>query len=199
MARLDAHNDLGFHGGLIDDGVMRLIENGNINGRLKQVDPGVTATGAALGTEMLIEWLADQESVVFKGANYTHDAEVIRQLGCFVSVNGAVQVDLLGQVNGEMVGGRQISGTGGSVDFMRASKLSRGGRSIVALASTAKQGTISRIVPRVEMVTALRSDVDYIVTEFGVARLKDASLEERIASLVEIAHPDFRESLKDAA
>ena len=199
MARLKNHNDLGFHGGLVDDGVMELVDNGNISGRRKAIDTGQHITGAALGSDALIEWLSSQESVVFRGTDYTHDAQTIRQLDGFTSVNSAVQVDLLGQVNGEMAGGRQISGTGGSVDFMRASKLSKGGRSIVALPSTAKKGSMSRIVPRVEMVTALRTDIDYVVTEFGIAHLRSAPLSERVEALIAIAHPDFRETLRSAS
>ncbi len=102
-------------------------------------------------------------------------SRVIRQIPNFVSINSAVEVDLFGQVNAESVAGKQISGTGGSVDFMRAAKASRGGRSIVAMTATARGGSVSRIVPRVELVTALRTDVDLVVTEFGVAALKNAS------------------------
>ena len=197
MARLRDRNDLGFHGGLVDDGVMSLIENGNITGQRKTIDQGLHVTGAALGTERLIEWLSRTDTVCFRGGNYTHDAGVICQLDQFVSINSAVQVDLQGQVNGEVVGDRQISGTGGSVDYMRSAKISSGGRSIVALPSTAKRGEISRIVPRVEAVTALRSDVDYVVTEYGVANLRRASLWERADALAEIAHPKFKEMLRD--
>jgi 4-hydroxybutyrate CoA-transferase len=113
-----------------------------------------------------------------------------------VSVNSAVEVDLYGQVNAEMAGGRQISGTGGSVDFMRAASRSPGGRSIVAMTATARDGEISRIVPKVEIVTALRTDVDMIVTEFGVARLRDASVRQRAEALIEIAAPRFRDELR---
>ena len=102
----------------------------------------------------------------------------------------------MGQVNAEVAGGRQISGTGGSVDFMRAAKMSKGGRSIVAMSATARGGTVSRIVPRVDVVTALRTDVDIVVTEFGIAHLKDESLKSRAARLIDIAHPDFRDELK---
>ena len=101
----------------------------------------------------------------------------------------------MGQVNSEVVGGRQISGTGGSVDFMRAAKMSKGGRSIVAMSATAKRGSLSRIVRRVDVVTALRTDVDIVVTEYGVAALKDAPLAVRAERLIAIAHPDFRDEL----
>ena len=123
---------------------------------------------------------------------------VISQLKNFVSVNSAVEIDLMGQVNAEVAGSKQISGTGGSVDFMRAAKASPGGRSIVAMASTARDGTISRIVPRVSVVTALRTDVDIVETEFGVAELRNESLASRAQRLIDIAHPDFREELRAA-
>lgn len=196
LANLTDKNDLGFHGGLIDDGVMTLIEAGNINGQRKPIDTGRHVTGMALGSEALHEWLATNESVLFKSANYTHDFRVIAQIPGFVSINSAVEIDLFGQVNAEVAGGRQISGTGGSVDFMRASKASEGGRSVVAMASTARGGSVSRIVPTVEMVTALRTDVDIVVTEFGVAELFDAPLQERAERLISIAHPDFQDQLR---
>ncbi|MFV2091063.1 MAG: acetyl-CoA hydrolase/transferase C-terminal domain-containing protein, partial [Pseudomonadales bacterium] len=103
------------------------------------------------------------------------------------------------QVNAEYAGGRQLSGTGGSVDFMRAARVSRGGRSIIAMNARARTGSVSRIVPRVEMVTALRTDVDMVVTEYGVARLDGRSVPERAEALIEIAAPRFRDALRDEA
>ena len=153
----------------------------------------------AIGSRALIDWLADTPEVVFKSANYTHDVGVIRQLPGFVSVNSAVEVDLMGQVNAEYAGGRQISGTGGSVDFMRAAKLSAGGRSIIAMTATARRGTASRIVPRVEVVTALRTDVDIVVTEYGIAELRNLPLAARAEALIAIAAPAFRDELNAGA
>lgn len=198
LARLGDKNDLGMHGGLIDDGGMALIRQGNLTGAGKAIDRGRHVTGMALGSKALLEWLAETPEVQFHGANYTHEVSVIGQLSRFVSVNSAVEVDLYGQVNAEVAGGRQISGTGGSVDFMRAARASRGGRSIIAMNATARGGSVSRIVPRVELVTALRTDVDLVVTEFGVARLRDAPLEARAEALIEIAAPAFRDELRDA-
>jgi 4-hydroxybutyrate CoA-transferase len=196
LARLDDKNDLGMHGGIVDDGGMRLIRNGNINGNNKPRDTGRHIAGMALGSHELIDWLAQSPEVQFRGANYTHEVSVIAELPQFVSVNSAVEVDLYGQVNAEVAGGRQISGTGGSVDFMRAAKASAGGRSIVAMNATARKGSVSRIVPKVELVTALRTDVDMVVTEFGVARLKSMSVRERAVALIDIAAPDFRDGLR---
>ena len=195
LGELGDKNDLGLHGGLIDDGGMHLVRDGIVNGSNKPTDKGLHIAGMALGSRELIDWVAETPSVQFKGANYTHEVAVIRQLTQFVSINSAVEVDLLGQVNAEVAGGRQISGTGGSVDFMRAAKASPGGRSIVAMNATARGGEVSRIVPKVDVVTALRTDVDIVVTEFGVAELQGRDLGERARALAAIAAPEFRDQL----
>ncbi len=196
LNQLTDKNDLGMHGGLIDDGGMRLIQQGILNGARKAIDTGKHVTGMALGSDDLMQWLATQRNVVFRGANHTHEVNAIRQLDGFVSVNSAVEVDLFGQVNAEMTGDRQISGTGGSVDFMRAAKASKDGRSIVAMNATARGGSVSRIVPKVEMVTALRTDVDTVVTEYGVAQIKDLPNAARAEAMIEIAAPQFRDQLR---
>ena len=199
LLALKDKNDLGMHGGIIDDGGMALIENGNVTGAHKPVDTNRHVTGMAIGTRALMNWLAETPEVLFKGANHTHEVGVIRRLPGFVSINSAVEIDLMGQVNAEFAGGRQISGTGGSVDFMRAARLSPGGRSIVALNATARGGTASRIVPRVEVVTALRTDVDTVVTEYGVAELRDLPLKARAEALIAVAAPEFRDELREDA
>lgn len=198
LLALKDKNDLGMHSGLIDDGGMALIRNGNVTGANKPVDTRRHVTGMAIGTHALMDWLADTPEVLFKGANHTHDVGVIRQLPGFVSINSAIEVDLMGQVNAEFAGGRQISGTGGSVDFMRAARLSPGGRSIIAMNATARRGMASRIVPRVEVVTALRTDVDIVVTEYGVAKLRNLPLAARARALIAIAAPEFRSELEDS-
>ena len=189
-------NDLGLHGGLIDDGGMALIEAGNVTGAMKAIDTRQHVAGMALGSQALYDWVAQRRDVVFRGADHTHEVGVIRKLANFVSINSAVEVDLYGQVNAEVAGGRQISGTGGSVDFMRAAKASPGGRSIVAMNATARGGSVSRIVPKVELVTALRTDVDIVVTEFGVARVGALPHEARREALAAIAAPEFRAALR---
>jgi len=201
-AILDAlgdRNDLGLHGGLIDDGGMALIRRGVVTGKRKSIDANQTITGMALGSAQLYEWLADEERVVFRGANYTHELSILRTIDNFVSVNSAVEIDLFGQVNAEFAAGRQLSGTGGAVDFMRGARASRGGRSIVALPATAKDGEVSRIVAKVELVTAARTDVDIIVTEHGIAHLRDHSSRARAEALIEIAAPRFRDALREQA
>jgi len=196
LQQLEDKSDLGFHGGLIDDAGMNLIRQGNVTGQRKPLDRGLHITGMALGSNKLHRWLASTPEVAFRGANYTHELTTIKQLPNFVSVNSAVEIDLYGQVNAEYAGGRQISGTGGSVDFMRAAKASPGGRSIVAMNATARRGSVSRIVPKVEMVTALRTDVDIVVTEYGSADIKHLANQARAEALINIAAPQFRDELR---
>lgn len=192
-------NDLGLHSGLMDDACMELVRSGNINGSRKRIDTGRHVAGSVLGTQALVDWLAYTPSVVFRGSDYTHDVQTLRGLDNFVSINSALEIDLYGQVNAEFAAGRQRSGTGGSVDFMRGARASRGGRSIIAMQATARRGTVSRIVPRVEMVTALRTDVDIVVTEFGAAQVGGLPDRARARALMEIAAPQFREDLQAAA
>ena len=195
LQQLQHCSDLGMHGGLIDDGGQALIEAGNLTGARKEIDRGMHVAGMGLGSQAFYTWLGQRRDVVLRGANHTHEVSAIRQLSNFVSINSAVEIDLFGQVNAEVVGGRQISGTGGSVDFMRAAKSSKGGRSIVAMTATARGGELSRIVPQVSMVTALRTDVDIVVTEFGVARLANLPLQARKEALIAVADPRFRDQL----
>ena len=183
---------------MIDAGGQSLIQAGNVTGLRKTRDKGRHVTGMALGEPALFDWLAETPEVVFRSADYTHEASVIRDIHQFVSINSAVEVDLMGQVNAEFVGGRQISGTGGSVDFMRSAKGSKGGRSIIAMTATARGGSVSRIVPKVSVVTALRTDVDRVVTEYGVAQLTGLPVLERAHALIEIAAPQFRAALTDS-
>ncbi len=201
LAALSEHNDLGMHGGLIDDAGLALIHRGVITGVRKRIDQGSHIAGIAMGTGALYQALADAPSVVFKPANYTHEVGVISQLDDFVSINSAVEIDLFGQVSAEMVAGRQISGTGGSVDFMRGAAASNGGLSIVALNATAKAGQVSRIVPALRegsATTAARTDIDLVVTEYGVAKLKGGSVDSRAQALIDIAAPDFRDELRES-
>jgi acyl-CoA hydrolase len=195
LAALQDKRDLGLHGGLFDAGMLALIDAGVITGERKGRDKGVHIACSVLGSAALLDRLSERTDVLLKGANYTHEASVISQIDNFVSINSAVQVDLLGQLNGEFAGNRQISGTGGSVDFMRAARGSRGGRSIVAMPATARGGSLSRIVARVDMVTALRTDIDIVVTQYGVAQLRDQPLAERARRLIAIAAPEFRDKL----
>lgn len=194
-AALDAltdKNDLGFHSGLISDGVKTLVEAGNITGKI--------VTGTTLGSEELIQWAGRAPDLMIRPVGYTHDPGVIRQIDNFVSINSAVEIDLFGQVNADMRGGRQWTGPGGAVDMMRGAALSKGGRSIVALKSTAAKGKRSRIVAALERgtaATALRTDIDCVVTEFGARRIRHLSTAARAEALIEIAAPEFRDQLRD--
>jgi 4-hydroxybutyrate CoA-transferase len=199
LAALSDRNDLGIHSGMICDAVMALASAGNVNGSRKSIDRGQIVSGATLGSQELIDWAAAAQQLSVRPVGYTHDSGVIGQIENFVSINSALEVDLFGQVNADMLGGRQVSGSGGSVDMMRGAALSPGGRSVVALGSTAGGGKISRIVAtlaRNAATTALRTDIDFVVTEYGARRIRHLPVMERAAALIEIAHPDFRDSLR---
>jgi 4-hydroxybutyrate CoA-transferase len=200
LTALSAKNDLGFHSGMISDGVMALAESGNITGNNKTLDPGKIVSGVTLGSQPLIDWAGMAPELAIRPVSYTHDCDVIRKIDNFVSVNSALQVDLFGQVNSDMLKGHQVSGTGGAVDMMRGATLSNGGKSIIALAATAAGGSTSRIVPALSAqtaATALRTDVDYVVTEYGARQIRYLPVQARAKALIEIAHPDFRDRLRD--
>jgi 4-hydroxybutyrate CoA-transferase len=203
-AALDAlrgRNDLGVHSGMISDGVMHLANAGVINGRMKTLDKGKIVTGIVAGSNEVMKWAGHYPDIVYRTVDYTHDVALLGRIDNFVAINGAVEVDLLGQLNSEMVGGRQISGTGGSVDFMRGALRSKGGRGIVAFTATAGGGKISRIVPAISgdaVVTALRTDADHFVTEYGVAKVRGQPLQAAAEALIAIAAPQFRDGLRDA-
>lgn len=202
LGALGEKNDLGLHSGILDDGVMELVERGVITGARKAIDHGRHVTAYAMGTPDLYGWLGERADVRFRPVNYTHGAGTLARIDHFVSINSALEIDLGGQVNAEMIRGTQVTGTGGSVDFMRGAAGSRGGRSIVALGATAARGKVSRIVPRLgdgNAPTALRTDVDYVVTEHGVADLRFRSERARAAALAEVAAPEFRDELRAAA
>ncbi len=185
-------NDLGVHSGLISDGVMKLAEAGNIKGKI--------VTGTTLGSEALIDWAGSAADLMIRPVGYTHDAGVLRQIDNFVSINSAVEVDLFGQVSADMLDGHQWTGPGGAVDMMRGAALSKGGRSIVALKATASNGERSRIVAALDRntaATALRTDIDYVVTEYGSRRVQQLSTAARAEALIEIAAPEFRDQLRD--
>lgn len=199
LAALSDKNDLGFHSGMLADGVMALARSGNITGRMKSIDAGMMVSGATLGSRELVDWAGATSNLAFRPVGYTHEVDVLRRIDNFVSINAALEVDLFGQINADMLGSRQISATGGSIDMMRGAALSNGGRSIVALKSTARGGDISCIkasLPSGTATTALRTDVDYVVTEYGARRIRHLSIYARAEALIEIAHPDFRDQLR---
>ncbi len=195
---LDEKKDLGIHSEMISDGVMTLAEKGVITGRQKNCHPYKIVITFAMGTPQFYQWLDNNSLIEVYPVDYTNDPFVIGKNDNMVSINSAISVDLLGQVAADTLGTKQFSGVGGQVDFVRGARLSKGGRSIIALPSTAARGTVSRIVPALERgqaVTTSRNDVDYIVTEYGIASLRGRTVKQRAQALIDIAHPDFREKL----
>lgn len=191
--------DLGVHSGLVTDELVDLMAKGAITNKAKHRDPGLVITGSGFGTRRLYEFMEDAR-IRLCPVRYTHSAAVLASQSRFVSINGAVEVDLFGQCNSETVNHRQISGSGGALDFIRGARRSRGGRSLMALPSTTPKGQ-SRIVARLGQgtpVTVPRTDVDRVVTEHGVAVLRDLSLDERAEALIAIAAPEHRGALTDA-
>jgi acyl-CoA hydrolase len=189
--------DLGIHTGMIGDAFVDLVEAGAITNATKTIDRGISITGAFIGTRRLYDFVHQNPTVRLCGSDITHGDGLLSALPKLVSVNSAIEVDLTGQINAEAIGGAYMGGTGGQVDYVRGASRSRGGRSIIALPSTAQGGISSRIVMALSgPVTTARSEADVIVTEYGAAELKGASLAERARRLIAIAHPDFREGLE---
>jgi acyl-CoA hydrolase len=195
--QLRAHKDLGLHSGVISDAAVELIRTGVITNRFKGVDEGVSVTGGLFGTRKLMDFAHENALISMRRADYTHSAATLAQIRGFHAVNAGIAIDLSGQVNAESVGGRYIGAVGGYVDFVRGGRLSRGGRSIIAMTATTPDNRHSKIVASLgnSAVTAARSDIDLVVTEFGVADLWGRDLHERANALVGIAHPSFREEL----
>jgi len=197
---LHDRKDLGVHSGMLGDGLVDLFEAGVITNARKEIDQGVTINGALIGTKRLYDFANNNPAIRMTPTSYTHDAGVLGQLSRLVTINSALEVDLTGQVNAEQSGAAYMGGTGGQVDFVRAGARSPGGAALMVLASTAKGGSISKIVPSLSgPVTTARTEVDVVVTEFGAAELKGQTLAERTRRLIAIAHPDFQEELDRAA
>lgn len=198
---LKEKKDLGIHSEMISDGVVELIESGVITNRKKTLHPGKVVVSFLMGTKRLYDFADDNPVIAMYPVDYVNDPYVVGKNDNLVSINSCVQVDFMGQVASESVGATQISGIGGQVDFVRGARRSRGGRSIIAISSTAGKGKISKIVPLLDegaAVTTSRTDVDYIVTEYGAAHLRGKTLKERARALIKIAHPAFREELAAA-
>lgn len=199
LANLSDKKDLGIHTGLLTEAVMPLVELGVVNGRRKNIDTGKIVTGIAAGSREFYDWCGKCSDLRMKPVNYTHNGAVLASIDRLVGINTTLEIDLFGQINSETINGKQIGGVGGLVDFLRGARTSKGGRSIIALHSTARKGSISKIVPLINQgpITVMRDDTDYVVTEFGIARLSNLSVEKRAEALIDIAHPDFRKSLTE--
>jgi len=191
-------NDLGIHSEMVSDGVMELMQAGVITGRRKTLHPKKAVVTFFMGTKELYTFLDYNPAFQIMPVEYVNDPYVIAQNDNLVCINSCVQVDLQGQVASESVGDVQISGSGGQVDFIRGAARAKNGKSIIAINATARGGTVSKIVPYLDhgaAVTTLRTDVDYVVTEFGIAALRGKTLRARARALIDIAHPDFRGEL----
>lgn len=190
--------DLGIHSEMFSDGVLTLVEAGVINNSRKSMYNGSFIATFLMGTRKLYDFVHNNPTVELHTVDFVNDPYIIGQQYKMVSINSALQVDLMGQVNAESIGVKQFSGTGGQVDFVRGASRSEGGKSIIALSATAAGGKISRITCVLDpgaAVTTSRNDVHYIVTEYGIAELRGKSIRQRAQALIAISHPDFRQSL----
>ncbi len=194
--------DLGVHSEMVSDGIIDLVECGAVNGMRKNIHRGKIVCGFVLGTQRLFDFINDNPMFEMHPTAYVNDPFVIAQNEAMVAINSAIQVDLTGQVCADSIGTKPYSGVGGQVDFVRGAARSKGGRPIIALASTAKNGTVSRIVPVLYPgagVVTSRADVHYVVTEHGTAYLHGKTLWQRAEALIAVADPKFRDELHDFA
>ena len=199
---LRGKKDLGIHTEMLTDGMIDLIACGAVNNSKKPIHTGRTVATFALGSKKIYDYIDDNPAVLMLPADYVNNPEIICQHPNFVSVNAAVEVDFFGQVSAESVGTRHISGSGGQVDYVRGALQSPGGKSFIAFPSTSKNDTISKISPVLttgSIVTTAKNEVDYVVTEYGIAKLRGNPLSKRTKNLIAIAHPNFRDELRFAA
>ncbi len=201
MPMLKDKRDLGIHTELLSLGMINLIESGAVTNRNKNIDRNHSVATFSKGPEYVYDFLDDNPMVQMRAVDYTNDTANIRKNDYTVSINSAVEIDISGQVAAESIGSRIISGVGGQMDFVRGASLSKGGKAIIAMASTTSRGE-SKIVPFLKQgaaVTTTRNHVQFVVTEFGIADLRGKTLTERARELIAIAHPDHTESLESYA
>lgn len=202
VMQLTHKHDLGIHTEMIGDGILKLVECGAVTNQRKTLLPGKMVATFALGSRKLYDFMHQNPMLEMHPSNFTNDPYIAGQNDKLVSINASLQVDLLGQCGSESIAHLPYSGTGGQVDFVRAANRSRGGKSFIVLPSTAKDGTISRIVPTLTPgthATTSKNDVNYVVTEYGVAQLRGKSAKQRAQELIAIAHPDVRGWLREEA
>ncbi len=195
---LDNKKDLGIHTEMLSTGVVRLVKQGVINNRLKTTHSGKITATFVMGTQELYDFAENNPMVELYPADYINDPVLISRNDKVVSICSCIQIDFTGQVCAESIGPKQFSGTGGQVDFFRGANMSKGGKAITAISSTTANGKISRIVPFLDygsVVTSTRNDVNYVVTEYGIAQLKGKTTRNRARALINIAHPKFRPEL----
>jgi len=199
-AELKDRHDLGIHTEALNPGLVDLMRAGVVNNRRKTIDRGKTVFTFAMGQKAMYDFLNDNPAIASAPVDYVNDPRIIAQNDNVVSINATIQIDLTGACNSEHMLGHQYSASGGQLDFVRGAYASKGGKSIIAARSTAAKGKVSRIVSRLEgPITTPRIDTHYIVTEFGAVNLKGLSSTERALRLIELAHPEFRDELTDAA
>ncbi|MGI5912339.1 MAG: acetyl-CoA hydrolase/transferase family protein [Syntrophomonadaceae bacterium] len=202
VSLLTHKQDLGIHSEMFNDGILSLIECGAVTNRKKNFNPGKTIVVFAEGTQKVYDYMHRNPALEMHPVDYVNNPYIAGKNDNLISINSTLQVDFLGQCCSESIGSIPYSGSGGQLDFVRAANISRGGKSFLMLRSTAKNGTISRIVPMLTQgahVTVGKNDVDYIVSEFGVAHLRGKTAAERTREMIAIAHPDYRAELKAAA
>ena len=201
VMQLTGKHDLGIHTEMIGDGIMTLIESGAVTNRRKNYMPGKCIATFALGSAKLYRYLDRNPGVEIHPVDFTNDPYLASRNDNLHAINATLQIDLLGQCGSESLGQTPYSGTGGQADFVRAANRSRGGKAFIVLPSTAKDDTISRIVPVLSPgthVTTSKNDINYVITEFGVAQLRGKSAGQRARELIGIAHPNFRVELANA-
>ena len=201
MQLTDKH-DLGIHTEMVGDGIMTLVEAGVINNRKKNYHHGKMLATFALGSKKLYQFMHRNPALEMHPVDFTNDPFLAGQNDNLIAINATMQVDLIGQCGSESLGFAPYSGTGGQADFVRAANRSEGGKAFIVLPSTAKNDTISRIVPTLTPgthVTTTKNDINYVVTEYGVAQLRGKTAKQRAESLIAVAHPDFRAELREAA
>jgi acyl-CoA hydrolase len=202
VMQLTSKHDLGIHTEMIGDGILTLIESGAVTNRKKNHLPGKTIATFALGSQKLYRYMDRNPALEMHPVDFTNDPYLAAQNDNLVTINATLQIDLLGQCGSESLAHLPYSGTGGQSDFVRAANRSRGGKSFIVLPSTAKDDSISRIVPVLSPgthVSTSKNDINYVVSEFGVAQLRGKSAKQRAGELIAIAHPDFRAELTLAA
>lgn len=194
--------DLGIHTEMFTGSMVDLIECGAVNNSKKQIHRYKSVTTFAYGPKRMYDYVDDNPSIIFLPVEYVNNPNVISQNDNVISINACIEVDLWGQVCSESIGTKHMSGTGGQVDYARGATHSKGGKSFIAIQSTAKNGTISKITPCLAegaICTTNKNEVDYVVTEYGIAHLRGQTLSSRAKQLIQIAHPDFRDELTFAA
>ena len=201
MQLTDKH-DLGIHTEMVGDGIMTLVEAGVITNRKKNYHPGKMLATFALGSKKLYQFMHRNPALEMHPVDFTNDPFLAGQNDNLHAINATMQIDFMGQCGSESLGFAPYSGTGGQSDFVRAANRSKGGKSFIVLPSTAKNDTISRIVPTLSAgthVSTSKNDINYVVTEHGVAQLRGKTAQQRCAALIGIAHPDFRSELRESA